>query len=46
VARDIAELAAAVSYDGALGGCDDDSEFAFALDLLIDGLEKRRLSGT
>jgi hypothetical protein len=42
----IAELAAAVSHDGVLGGCDDDSEFAFALDLLIDGLERRRLSGT
>jgi AcrR family transcriptional regulator len=46
----IAELAAAVSHDGALGGCDDDGEFAFALDLLLDGLERRRqaesLSGT
>ncbi|AGL18538.1 TetR/AcrR family transcriptional regulator [Actinoplanes sp. N902-109] len=40
----IAELAAAVTHDGALGGCDDDGEFAFALDLLLDGLERRRLA--
>jgi len=40
----IAELAAAVTHGGALGGCDDDSEFAFALDLLLDGLERRRLN--
>lgn len=38
----IAELAGAVSHTGALGGCDDDAEFAFALDLLLDGLERRR----
>lgn len=38
----IAELAGAVSHTGALGGCDDDTEFAFALDLLLDGLERRR----
>ncbi|MEV6638050.1 TetR/AcrR family transcriptional regulator C-terminal domain-containing protein [Actinoplanes sp. NPDC051470] len=38
----IAELAAAVSHDGPLGGCDDDIEFAFALDVLLDGLERRR----
>jgi AcrR family transcriptional regulator len=42
----IVELAAAVTHDGALGGCDDDGEFAFALDLLLEGLEKRRLSDT
>ena len=40
----VAELAAAVTHGGALGGCDDDGEFAFALDLLLDGLERRRLS--
>ena len=40
----IAELAAAVTHDGALNGCDDETEFAFGLDLLIDGLE-RRLAG-
>ncbi|WP_433295895.1 TetR/AcrR family transcriptional regulator C-terminal domain-containing protein [Actinoplanes sp. CA-030573] len=42
----IVELATAVTHEGALGGCDDDGEFAFALDLLLEGLEKRRLSGT
>ena len=38
----VAELAGAVSHTGVLGGCDDDAEFAFALDLLLDGLERRR----
>jgi AcrR family transcriptional regulator len=38
----IAELAVAVAHEGALGGCDDDDEFAFALDLLLDGLERKR----
>lgn len=40
----VAELAAAVSHQGPLGGCDDDREFAFALDFLLDGLERRRLA--
>ena len=35
-------LAGAVTHDGALGGCDDDAEFAFGLDLILDGLERRR----
>ncbi|MEU4217621.1 hypothetical protein [Actinoplanes sp. NPDC026623] len=39
----LAELATAVTHDGALGGCDDDGEFPFALDLLPEGLERRRL---
>ncbi|MFC3740317.1 TetR/AcrR family transcriptional regulator [Paractinoplanes deccanensis] len=39
----VAELAAAVTHDGPLGGCDDEREFAFALDLLLEGLERRRL---
>ncbi|GIF25638.1 AcrR family transcriptional regulator [Actinoplanes tereljensis] len=39
----VAELAAAASHTGALGPCDDDAEFAFALDLLLDGLERRRI---
>jgi AcrR family transcriptional regulator len=37
-----AELAAAVAHDGASvvgGGCDDQFEFEFALDLLLDGIE-------
>ncbi|WP_431891698.1 TetR/AcrR family transcriptional regulator [Micromonospora haikouensis] len=40
----VAELAVAVSHSGALGGCDDEDEFAFALDLLIEGLDRRRLA--
>jgi AcrR family transcriptional regulator len=36
----ISELAASVSHDGGLGGCDDDFEFAFGLDLILDGLER------
>lgn len=38
----IAELAAAVTHGGALGGCDDDEEFAFSVDLILEGLERRR----
>ncbi len=38
----ITELALAVSHEGGLGGCDDDIEFAFALDLILDGLERLR----
>jgi len=40
----VAELAAAVTHQGALGGCDDDAEFEFALDVLLEGLERRRLA--
>jgi AcrR family transcriptional regulator len=36
------ELAQAASHDGVLGRCDDDVEFAFGLDLILDGLERRR----
>lgn len=38
----IAEMALGVSHDGGLGGCDDDVEFAFGLDLILDGLERLR----
>jgi AcrR family transcriptional regulator len=38
----VTELALAASHDGALGPCDDDVEFAFGLDLILDGLEHRR----
>ena len=38
----IAELAMAVRHDGGLGGCDDDEEFRFGLDLILDGLERHR----
>lgn len=41
----IGELALAVSHDGGLGGCDDDVEFAFGLDLILDGLERLRAAG-
>ena len=40
----LAELALAASHDGGLGGCDDDVELGFALDVLLDGLERRRLA--
>ena len=40
----VAELAVAATHDGALGTCDDDAEFAFALDLIIEGLQRRAAS--
>jgi hypothetical protein len=36
----VGKLAAAATHDGGLGGCDDDFEFAFGLDLILDGLER------
>jgi AcrR family transcriptional regulator len=36
----ISELAQAASHEGVLGRCDDDVEFAFGLDLILDGLER------
>ncbi len=39
----IAELALAARHDGVLGRCDDDFEYAFGLDLILDGLERRRV---
>jgi AcrR family transcriptional regulator len=38
----VAELAVAVSHEGGLGGCDDDVEFEFGLDLILDGLDRLR----
>jgi AcrR family transcriptional regulator len=38
----VAEIALAARHEGGLGPCDDDVEFTFALDLLLDGLERRR----
>jgi AcrR family transcriptional regulator len=38
----IAELALAVRHEGGLGGCDDDVEFRFGIDLILDGLERMR----
>jgi AcrR family transcriptional regulator len=39
----IAAIAMVISHEGGIGGCDDDYEFAFGLDLILDGLEQRRL---
>jgi AcrR family transcriptional regulator len=36
----IAEMALAVTHDGALGPCDDDAEFEFTLDFILDGLDR------
>jgi AcrR family transcriptional regulator len=41
-----AALAEAASHGGALGPCDDDVEFAFGLDLVLEGLERRRAAGS
>ncbi|MEV0026653.1 TetR/AcrR family transcriptional regulator C-terminal domain-containing protein [Streptomyces atroolivaceus] len=44
----IAELAATAAHDGSSpvgGGCDDQFEFEFALDLLLDGFESLRCQG-
>jgi len=38
----VAEMALGVTHDGGLGGCDDEVEFAFALDAILDILERRR----
>ncbi len=38
----ITDLARSVSHDGVLGACDDDVEFEFGLDLILDGLDRRR----
>ena len=40
----VGELALAATHEGALGGCDDDVEFAFGLDLILEGLDRRRAS--
>jgi AcrR family transcriptional regulator len=36
----VAEMVLAVTHGGALGRCDDDTEFEFALDFILDGLER------
>ena len=40
----VPELAQSVSHEGVLGRCDDDVEFAFGLDLILDGLDRSRAS--
>ena len=37
----VIEMAQSVSHDGVLGACDDDVEFAFGLDLILDGLGRQ-----
>jgi AcrR family transcriptional regulator len=39
----VSELALGVSHEGGLGDCDDDVEFAFGLDLILDGLDRLRV---
>jgi AcrR family transcriptional regulator len=36
----VVEMALAVTHDGALGPCDDATEFAYALDFMLDGLDR------
>jgi AcrR family transcriptional regulator len=38
----VVEMALAVTHSGALGPCDDAAEFAFALDFILDGLDRLR----
>jgi len=38
----VVEMALAVTHSGALGACDDAAEFAFALDFILDGLDRLR----
>jgi AcrR family transcriptional regulator len=38
----VAEMALAATHEGGLGGCDTDVEFEFALDVILDGLERLR----
>lgn len=40
----VVEMAMAAAHEGGMGGCDDDEEFAFALDVLLGGLERARVA--
>jgi AcrR family transcriptional regulator len=42
----VVEMALAVTHGGALGPCDDDAEFEFALDFILDGLARLRSGRT
>jgi AcrR family transcriptional regulator len=42
----LAAIARSASHEGGLSGCDDEFEFGFALDLLLDGLDLRRTGGS
>jgi AcrR family transcriptional regulator len=41
----VAEMATAVTHDGALGPCDDDAEFELTLDLMLDAVDRLRRGG-
>lgn len=41
----VAEMALAATHEGGLGGCDTNVEFAFALEVMLDGLERLRDAG-
>lgn len=38
----VVEMALAATHDGGLGGCDTNVEFEFALNVILDGLERLR----
>ena len=40
----VTALAKSVSHEGVLGKCDDDVEFAFGLDLILDGLAQQHVA--
>lgn len=44
-AREYPSIVRMATTGARLLDCDDDAEFAFALDLLLEGVERRRLSG-
>ena len=41
----VAEMALAATHEGGLGGCDTNVEFEFALEAILDSLERRRDAG-
>jgi AcrR family transcriptional regulator len=41
----VAEMATATTHEGGLGGCDTNVEFAFALDAMLDSLDRLRDAG-
>jgi hypothetical protein len=40
----VVEMALAVTHSGALGPCDDAAEFTYALDFILDGLDRLQSS--
>jgi AcrR family transcriptional regulator len=38
----VADMARSATHEGGLGGCDTDFEFAFSLDVIVDGLDRLR----